>query len=82
MPEEEIIQRAAVDDEGEAKKAIEELADPEHQFVQQVTGRGLMINSSFFGEFADFVYYSCDWPKYFIKSSLKHYEGWGNHDWA
>ncbi|SEP28039.1 hypothetical protein SAMN05216388_106216, partial [Halorientalis persicus] len=31
---------------------------------------------------ADVLYHECDWEPFEIKSRLKHYEGWENHNWA
>lgn len=44
--------------------------------------RGIELNSSRFGELADVLFQECGWEPFEIKLRLKHYEGWGRHDWA
>lgn len=44
--------------------------------------QGIELNNSRFGELADLLYHECGWEPYEIKSRLKHYEGWEEHDWA
>ncbi|GAA0259707.1 hypothetical protein GCM10009000_090600 [Halobacterium noricense] len=44
--------------------------------------RGIELNSGEFGALADLLYHECGWEPFEIKSRLKHYEGWDNHEWA
>ena len=44
--------------------------------------RGIELNSSEFGELADLLYHECEWEAFEIKSRLKHYEGWDDHEWT
>ncbi|WP_246984072.1 hypothetical protein [Halorientalis marina] len=44
--------------------------------------RGIELNSSEFGALADFLYHECEWEPFEIKSRLKHYEGWNQHEWT
>lgn len=75
----EVVNRAAVRDDGEAKTAFEELK--QQPFVLHNRQRGMMINSSRFGDLADYLYHRCNWKPFVIESRLKHYEGWAEHDW-
>ncbi len=80
MDKDSVVNRAAVSDKGKAKDAFEVVQiEP---FVRHNPNRGMLLNSSRFGELADFLYYNCEWEPFVIKSRLKHYEGWKNHDWA
>lgn len=82
MEKDEIVSRAAVEDDQDAKEAYQELASSgAHPFVYEDGTRGLVLNNSRFGDLADYLYYQCGWPAYAIKSRLKHYEGWDNHGW-
>jgi hypothetical protein len=44
--------------------------------------RGIELDNSEFGALAEFLYHECEWEPIEIKSRLKHYEGWDNHEWA
>jgi hypothetical protein len=44
--------------------------------------RGIELNSSEFAALADVLYHECEWDSFEIKSRLKHYEGWDDHEWA
>lgn len=44
--------------------------------------RGIELNNSAFGALADVLYSECGWEPFQIRSRLKHYEGWDQHDWA
>lgn len=79
LPKEEVVSRTAVEDDGEAKTAFEELK--QQPFVRYGRQRGMMIDSSRFGDLADYLYYECGWKPFVIESRLKHYEGWEKHDW-
>lgn len=51
-------------------------------FVVNRGKRGIELDSGAFGALADRLYYDCGWRPFEIKSRLKHYEGWANHDWG
>jgi hypothetical protein len=44
--------------------------------------RGIELNSSEFGALADVLYHECGWEPFEVRSRLKHYEGWDDHEWA
>ena len=51
-------------------------------YITNKGNRGIELDNSAFGQLADVLYHECGWEAFQIKSRLKHYEGWGNHDWA
>jgi len=51
-------------------------------YITNRGNRGIELDNSEFGQLADVLYYECEWEPFEIKSRLKHYEGWENHDWA
>lgn len=79
LPKDEIVSRAAVKDDGEAKTAFEEIK--QQPFILHNRQRGMMIESSRFGDLADYLFHKCGWEPFMIESRLKHYEGWGEHEW-
>lgn len=81
MPPEVILNRAAIprEDLGKAKHELDELA--KLPFIAE-THRGLAVDTGKQGQIADFLYYECDYRKDQIKVRLKHYDNWGQHDWA
>jgi hypothetical protein len=52
------------------------------QYITSVGNRGIELNNSEFGALADVLYHECGWEPFQIRSRLKHYEGWGEHEWA
>ena len=44
--------------------------------------QGIELNNSRFDDLADVLFHDCGWEPFEIKSRLKHYEGWDQHDWA
>lgn len=79
MPKDEVVRRAGVQDDGDAKTAFEEL---KHQpFILHNRQRGMMLNNSRFGDLADYLYHQCGWEPFTIDCRLKHYEGWEEHGW-
>lgn len=78
----ELVRQAAFEKhkEGDVREAYEELRTL--SFIVDYGNRGMMLDSSQFGKLADFLYYRCDWPSWEITTKLKHYEGWGDHDWT
>ncbi len=44
--------------------------------------RGIQLDNSEFGALADVLYDECGWEPFHIRSRLKHYEGWDQHEWT
>jgi hypothetical protein len=44
--------------------------------------QGIELDNSQFGALADVLFDECEWEPFEIKSRLKHYEGWDEHDWT
>ena len=44
--------------------------------------QGIELDNGEFGALADLLYHECGWEPFEIKSRLKHYEGWNQHEWA
>jgi hypothetical protein len=44
--------------------------------------RGIELDTGNFGRLADVLFHECNWDEFQIKSRLKHYEGWDEHDWG
>lgn len=63
-----------------AREAFERLR--ESSFVTNRGNRGIELDSSAFDELADMLYHDCGWDPFHLRSRLKHYEGWSDHDWA
>lgn len=80
MDEERIINKAAVEHDHIAAEAIEDLQYK--PFINYYPQRGLEIDNSNFGSLADFLYHECGWEPFEIRTRLKHYEGWSQHDWV
>ena len=68
------------DQQGEAKEAFEELRT-DAPFVDDHGDRGIELDNSNFDYLADYLYARCSWEENKIRSRLKHYEGWENHEW-
>ncbi len=69
------------DQQGEAKKAFEELRT-DAPFTNDCGDRGIELDNSNFDYLADYLYVHCSWEEKTIRSRLKHYEGWKNHEWT
>lgn len=82
LDKDEIVRQAAFEshEEGAVRDAFERLR--ELSFVVYHGDRGVILDSSEFGTLADYLYETCDWPVWEIETKLKHYEGWGEHEWA
>lgn len=80
--EDELVSQAAFEshEEGAVRAAYEALGGL--SFVLDYGNRGMMLDSSMFGDLADYLYHECEWPGWEITTKLKHYEGWEDHDWA
>lgn len=81
MPVDVLLFRAGipVEDIGQARHEIDELCNLPFVFE---TARGLAIDTGKQGQIADYLYYECGYDKWKIQMRLKHYEGWGEHEWA
>lgn len=51
-------------------------------YITNRGNRGIELDNSSFGDLADVLYHECGWEAFEIRSRLKHYEGWDQHDWA
>jgi len=51
-------------------------------YITSKRDRGIMLNNSEFGALADVLYHECKWEPFEIRSRLKQYEGWEQHEWA
>jgi len=51
-------------------------------YISSRGNRGIELNHSEFGALADVLYDECEWEPFEIRSRLKHYEGWDEHDWV
>ena len=85
LPKDEVIRRTPLNsnDIGPAKRAFDDLR--KFAFIIDYGNRGVMLDSSNFDALADFLHDRCSrdsWPIWEIKTKLKHYEGWDDHDWA
>jgi len=80
--EENLLAIAAIEtsDYSTASDVSDELRSK--QYITNQGNRGIELDDSEFGHLADVLYHECDWEPFEIKSRLKHYGGWENHDWA
>jgi len=51
-------------------------------YITNQGNRGIELDNGEFGQLADILYHECEWEPFEIKSRLRQYEGWQNHDWA
>jgi hypothetical protein len=51
-------------------------------YITNRGNRGIELDNGDFGRLADVLYHDCGWEPFQIKSRLKHYEGWDEHDWS
>lgn len=82
IPREHLLRIAALgpSEYPPARESFVELRNAE--YVVNRGKRGISLDVGAFGALADVLYHECGWKPYQIKSRLKHYEGWGNHEWA
>jgi hypothetical protein len=73
------ISAIETDDYPTASDVFDELRSED--YITSKRKRGIELNNSHFGALADVLYYECEWEPYEIRSRLKHYEGWDNHEW-
>lgn len=59
---------------GDAKEAFDDLR--EKPFIVDQRNRGIMLNSSEFGELAQYLHQECGVSEFELKIRLKHFEGW------
>lgn len=81
IPREHLLRIAAIEpgEHPSARRAFAELRNTE--YVENRGKRGISLDTGAFDALADVLYYECGWKPYQIKSRLKHYEGWRNHEW-
>lgn len=81
----EVVRKTAVDpteaDAGDVGEAVDDLrrAAP---FVEDHGDRGVALDNGEFGLLADYLYHRCDWDAAAVRTRLKHYRGWAEHEWA
>lgn len=82
IDEENLLAIAAIDtnDYPTASEVFDELRS--ESYITNRGTRGIELDNSEFGQLADVLFHECGWEPFQIKSRLKHYEGWENHDWA
>lgn len=82
IDEENLLSIAAIDtnDYPTASEVFNDLRSASYTINKG--NRGIQLDNSAFGELAEVLYHNCGWEPFEIKLRLKHYEGWGNHDWA
>lgn len=80
--EENLLAIAAIepDDFPVASKAFDDLRSK--SYITNRGNRGIELNNTEFGAIADILYHECQWEPFHIKSRLKHYEGWDQHEWV
>ena len=80
--EENLLSISAIepDDYPTASELFDELRSQD--YITSKGNRGIMLNNSEFGSLADVLYHECEWESFEIRSRLKHYEGWDQHEWA
>lgn len=81
LPEDPLVAKASFEphEEGAVRTAYESLTGL--PFIEHHPGRGVMLDSSRFGELAEYLHDNCGWPAWELRTKLKHYEGWDEHDW-
>lgn len=52
----------------------------EFLFVQNEGPERIILNNSYFPELADYLYCECDWSRFKIKNSLRHYDFIEGHE--
>lgn len=82
IDEDNLLVIAAVDqnDYPTAREVFDELRG--EAYIVNRGKRGIELDNSEFGMLADVLYYECGWEPFQIKSRLKHYEGWDQHEWV
>jgi len=80
--EENLLSISAIEtsDYPTASEVFDELRGED--YITSKGTRGIELNNSECGALADVLYDECEWDPFEIRSRLKHYEGWDDHDWA
>lgn len=80
--EDELLSIAAID-RSEYLRASEEFDElRSEEYITAVGRRGIELDNGCFALLAELLYHECGWEPFQIRSRLKHYEGWDQHDWA
>lgn len=82
-PKDNVVNLSAIpsDEEGSAKDDFESMR--RLPFIESHGKRGIQLDNSEFAQLADYLYHRCGMDSWKIKHRLgRHYEGWGDHDWA
>lgn len=79
---EHLLNIAAIDpnDYPVAREVVADLRG--EPYITNRGSRGIELNNSEFGQLTEILYHECDWEPFEIKSRLKHYEGWDQHEWV
>lgn len=79
---EHLLAIAAIDpnDYPTARDVFDDLRS--ESYITNRGNRGIELDNSAFGQLADVLHDECGWEPFEIKSRLKHYEGWDDHEWA
>lgn len=77
---EELVSRSAVEDESDAKAAIDELKSAEYRYIVVSNDRA-RIRTEYLGELFDFFVLKCGRDPQKLKWRDSHYEGWHTHSW-
>lgn len=82
IDEDHLLAIAAIDpnDYPAAREIVDEFRSV--AYITNRGARGIELDNSEFGALADVLFYECGWEPFEIKSRLKHYEGWQDHEWA
>ncbi len=82
IDEDNLLAIAAVDqnDHPTAREVFDELRG--ESYITNRGKRGIELDNGEFGALADVLYHECGWEPFQIRSRLKHYEGWDQHEWA
>jgi hypothetical protein len=80
--EENLLSIAAIEtsDYRTASEVFDELRSA--PYITNRGKRGIELDNSEFGALADHLYHECEWEPFEIKTRLKRYEGWDNHEWV
>lgn len=82
IDEEHLLAIAAIgpNDYPTASEVFDELR--EESYVTNRGKRGIELDNAAFGQLADVLHHECGWEPFVVRSRLKHYEGWNQHEWA
>jgi hypothetical protein len=77
---EDLVQKTAVEHDGDAKDAIDELVSAEYPYVI-VSGDRVKLDNSRFDKLLDHLVLRCNRDPQELKWRCHHYEGWEKHTW-